>query len=338
MLRNSLIMVAVCVTLLHDGSALAKPSPEPAQPPAGYRQLLSEALTEFEAKNWPEAKALFEKAHGLYPNARTLRGLGMVAFAARRYVDTIRYLSSALEHPTRPLTDAHRKHAQSMIDQSNTFVGRFSVALSPSDAGLLVDGQPARLEADGSLALDPGEHELVASAAAHIEAVRKLSVSGGERGSITLSLRPVVTQVAASSQPRVATSSANVAAEKLPERRPRLWTWVALGGAGAFAVAALAFHLHGQSEYDEIVKTCLAMENKGCEPRQKEQLLDDSSITTMDVLTNTGLGLAGASLITAAVLFFVEGDHGSDDIVSKSADAHARVEIGPQGVRLQGVF
>ncbi|MEY4512912.1 MAG: hypothetical protein RLZZ450_5034 [Pseudomonadota bacterium] len=49
----------------------------------GYRETIAEALIEYEAHNYLEARTLFERAHKLYPNARTLRGLAVVAFELR---------------------------------------------------------------------------------------------------------------------------------------------------------------------------------------------------------------------------------------------------------------
>lgn len=339
----SSVCCIVCMALLHasihTSTVLAKPSDDEPAPPAGYTQVLRDALAESEAENWPEAKALFEKAHALYPNARTLRGLGMVAFAARRYVDSIDYLRSALAHEVRPLTEAQRAHAQGLINQSNTFVGRFTLALTPSESALLVDGKPARFEEPGVLILDPGEHELVASAPEHVESVRKLSVSGGEQGTVTIELRPVANEAATPATPLVLVQKD--AAKKAPEDAPaRLWTWVALGSAGAFGVAALAFHLNGQGENQDIIDECRAMDGGECTPKQKRDFIADSSIGAMDVLTNLSLGLAGASLVTAGVLFLAEGGSAgpSTEQEPEPAKASARLQLSPTGVQVYGTF
>ncbi|HEX6239538.1 MAG TPA: hypothetical protein VFZ61_01540, partial [Polyangiales bacterium] len=48
--------------------------------PPGYADAIEQALSELEAANYPEAREEFQRAHAIYPNARTLRGLGMVEF------------------------------------------------------------------------------------------------------------------------------------------------------------------------------------------------------------------------------------------------------------------
>src|SRR5688572_888187 len=51
-----------------------------------YKRAVEEALKEYGLGHFEEARSLFRRAHGIYPNARTLRGLGMVEFELRHYV------------------------------------------------------------------------------------------------------------------------------------------------------------------------------------------------------------------------------------------------------------
>src|SRR4051812_11159906 len=57
-----------------------------------YRGLLNEAVSEYDARRYEEARALFRRAHELSPNARTLRGIGMASFELREYVEALRAL------------------------------------------------------------------------------------------------------------------------------------------------------------------------------------------------------------------------------------------------------
>jgi len=63
---------------------------------AEYMEIVGEALQEFDAGAWVDARASFRHAHRLQPNARTFRGLGMVAYELREYVDAVRYLERAM--------------------------------------------------------------------------------------------------------------------------------------------------------------------------------------------------------------------------------------------------
>ncbi len=107
----------------------------------------------------------------------------------------------------------------------------------------------------------------------------------------------------------------------------RLWTWVALGGAVAFGGAAVAFGLTADSQYDKLMKKC----PEGCTDEQIEKEIDDSGVETSDLLANISLGLSGACLAGAVVLYFVE-----EPAASESAEL--AVGIGPGAVLVSGRF
>jgi hypothetical protein len=111
----------------------------------------------------------------------------------------------------------------------------------------------------------------------------------------------------------------------------RLWTWVALGGAGAFGAAALVFWLNGDAQYEALGETC----ESGCTDEQIEEEIDDSGVQTSDLLTNVSLGLSGALLTTAVVLFFVEGDGGAG---ADESAGEMELGAGPGGILLRGAF
>lgn len=80
----------------------------------------------------------------------------------------------------------------------------------------------------------------------------------------------------------------------------RFWTWIAAGSAGALALGALVVGLNAQSKFDELETTC--------KPACADS--DVSAVKTRAVVADVLWGFAGAALVTAAVLFFVEGSSG----------------------------
>src|SRR5262245_5250782 len=62
-----------------------------------YRTTIEGAVEAYSQQRYDEALGLFLKAHALSPSARTLRGIGLASFETRRYVDSIRYLTGALQ-------------------------------------------------------------------------------------------------------------------------------------------------------------------------------------------------------------------------------------------------
>src|SRR5262245_19269943 len=122
--------------------------------------LIGDAVAEYDAGHFQEARALFRQAHERQPTARTLRGIGMCSFELRDYVEATRALTQSLREQRRPLTSEQKRHAEALLARAHTFVGRYTVKVKPEGASLFVDGKPADLETDGVLLLPFGRHQL----------------------------------------------------------------------------------------------------------------------------------------------------------------------------------
>jgi len=154
--------------------------------------LIGDAVAEYEAGHYQEARALFRQAHEKSPTARTLRGIGMASFELRDYVEATRALTGSLRDTRRPLTAEQKRHAEALLARAHTFVGRFTMKLKPAGASLFVDGHPAELEPEGILLLAFGRHQLSlrCSTCAPAEKDEEINVAGGERREIELALAP----------------------------------------------------------------------------------------------------------------------------------------------------
>ena len=184
--------LAACIAALAlTGSAFAQDAPAPAPVPAAqpaYENAIAQAVAEFGAGRWEEARALFKRAHQIEPNARTLRGMGMTAFELRMYVVALRELEAAVQDTRKPLTEAQRRSAQALIERTNAFVGRHQLVLEPAHAKPYVDGQPVQFEPGAVVLLDIGEHELRVVADGYRTATRRLRVEGGQRAVLRVTL------------------------------------------------------------------------------------------------------------------------------------------------------
>jgi hypothetical protein len=220
-----------------------------AEPPpavqASYRGIVARAVSEFDTGQIAEARALFLRAHELWPSARTLRTLGMTAFELRMYPRAVEELQAALDDPRRPLPQDQRTQVQTLIEQARGFVGRYRVRLSPRDAELLVDGVPHGVD---GIVLSVGEHTLLARAPGYGELRRGLTVQGREDEELALSLEaatPPLARAAATAPPPngVAESpgagsppsgaAARVPAAAKTDEPNRLPMFIAFGAAGA---------------------------------------------------------------------------------------------------------
>ena len=227
--------------------------------PPGYRRAIGEALSEYRLGHFPEARALFTEAHQIYPNARTLRGLGMAAFELRNYRESIEYLEQALASEVKPLDGRLRGETESLLQRANRFVARIRLVLSPPDTAVTIDHHPVRLPpADKPLLIEPGLHVFEFNAEGHQSEQREIDVKGREIVTWTIQLAelpppppppapaavavPDPAQVAARAEPEpppmMQASEPAIPAE--PPKRPvykNPWLWVGVGiGVTALAV------------------------------------------------------------------------------------------------------
>ncbi|MEY4515083.1 MAG: hypothetical protein RLZZ450_7205 [Pseudomonadota bacterium] len=158
--------------------------------PPGYREAILEAVAEYEAQNYLEARSLFLKAHAILPNARTYRGLGVVSFELRRYSETIAFLESALASDQKRLDDTMRSEAERLLARAWTFVAQLEITLDLGDARVAIDGAEATPLPE-RLLLDVGTHQLEFQAPGYRSVHRSLAVVGGERRAWNISLSKV---------------------------------------------------------------------------------------------------------------------------------------------------
>jgi len=227
--------VAACVLLslaVHGVNAQAMPlQPQPAE----YQTLIDQALTEYEARNFAEARALFTKAHAVYPNARTLRGLGMVAFELKAYSESITRLEAALVAQVKPLAGELRSETQELLARAKAFVARYELDIKPElhDTQIVVDGMPVERDPHQGFTLSVGDHILQVQAPGYEEQKRALSVRGGEVERIVIELKQ------APAAPRLATSAQPKREERSVLSSPWLWTGVGVLVAGGVLAAVL---------------------------------------------------------------------------------------------------
>jgi hypothetical protein len=281
-----------------------------------YQRAIATALSEYQLEHWDEAEALFARAHALKPSARTERGIGLAAFENRKYALAVSHLHSALVDSRRPLTARQRKEVERALAQASTFVARMTVSVEPQNAALTLDGGPLLLAADGELLLDPGEHELVASAPGHEQRSVRIEAAGGMRRAVQIRLR----------------SFLQLNGEAAQAEQPGLrWTWVAAAGVPVFGALALGFWLSGQDQLDDIAAACRV--KAGCSEGEIAQRVDHANLHAHATWTNVFLALTIAAGGSAATLFAIES--GADG--SERAPA-AAIVVAPGAVTVQGRF
>lgn len=268
----------------------AKQEPKSSENPA-YRAAIDEALSEFDRGNWDEALALFRRAHAIEPNARTLRGIGFCLFEIRQYVAATRHLEQAMADTRSPLSPAQRSSTQQVLDRAAAFVAHVSVTLSPVDARLLVDGQEVPADASGALQLDPGEHELSASAPGHSPRVLRVSVQSGRNDPIQLELTPDAAgpEPVAVQAPAPAGDVAPSTTDRTALKRNLMISGFSVAGAGI--VVGTVLGVITLTRKDDLEKNCPGNE---CPPAEADRLDSAKGLALGSTLS---LAIAGAGAV-----------------------------------------
>jgi hypothetical protein len=314
-----------------------------------YRQTTDEAVREFDAGHWEEARALFKRAHEISPSARTLRGMGMAAFEMRMYVQAIRELDASLREPRKPLDADLRTQVQQLIAKARGFVGHVKLVLEPAEAKPLIDGREPESEPDGSVFLDVGTHVISATAEGHKPTNLRLRVEGGMDQAVRVALEPLLAvqpmvpaldalQSAPPPQPSVVSAAVQKPSGRPPARGDfGTSAWIALAGAGGFGIASGVFWLVGEGQYKDLKDP-----KTGCSPNCSEQQISDSGVKTSDLLTDVFLGLAAVSGLASGVLFAIDaGRSGEHDALAREQPSSAvslSLHVAPSGAALKGAF
>ncbi|MGD8860658.1 MAG: hypothetical protein PVI30_11670 [Myxococcales bacterium] len=283
---------------------------------AEYDQAIEIGLQEMQLGNYAEAYAAMLRAHQVYPNARTLRALGIAAFELKRYVTSMRHLRAALDSEEKPLTPELREEVEHLLGRVNTYIDRIEVTVVPAEAELRVDGKPPVRDEDGRVLLTVGEHLLRATHPGHQPAQVKVQADGSSNANVTLQL---VSSAAVASGGETATGGTSV------DSTQRTWGWITLGAAGVFAVGsgvALGVRESAVADYN----------SDRCAPMPSVQCADEAdTVDSAETFAFVGAGLAGAAAVTGVVLLLT-----APDGESESAGADLSCGIGVLSLHCSG--
>jgi hypothetical protein len=299
-----------------------KDATEPAEP-AGYTELLDQALEERNAGHFEEAHALFARAHAMFPNARTLRALGMVEFDLRDYRTSVEYLEQALASQVRPLTAPMRQSVSELLERAKGFLGKVALSVEPSDAQVELDGAPIQL-GDQPLLLNFGEHTFDITASGFARATRKVNVRAGEPQTLHVVLD------AEAPSATTTTADASRASEPAASQHdrtdgPGALPWVLVGISGALMVTGGVLVGLAQGDIAEVEDA-----KRGTRWSEVADAYDAAPVKSGIGFALLGVGAAGlvGSLIWAL--------RGPSEKPAQTAALH--VGLSPAGACLSGAF
>lgn len=321
--RSTACQLACGVLLWTVAAGTRAQQPESAE----YRELVAQALDEYQRGNFSEAKVYFSQAHALSPSARTMRGLGLSAYEMRDYVDAIGWFERALEATVRPLTGTMREEATRLLDRSGTFVSRLRVYVSPDNAVIRIDSQPVQKDADGMVLLGPGTHELVAEAPDHEPLTRSVRTVSGERIRLDLALSPRET---GEKTPELALADSEPQTEESAAQRvdddgsSRAGPWIVIAASGTVAVTGAVLLAVALDAKDTV-------EHPTGDTPQYDQAADER-VLPMSTAGIAALAIGGAGLIGGFVWLLTSA--GEPERAANSP----HFELTPSGVRVRGRF
>jgi hypothetical protein len=301
--RSILWFACIAVGALHSGRALA----EDALSTAEHDALIASAVEAAQQNQLQLARERLARANALVRSARTLRGLGVVAFRMERYAEAFVRLSEALREPSRPLDDELRAATTALAERASARVGFYALEVNvPVES--TVDGAPALVDERGALVVDEGRHTAVFTAPAHVPKRVDFETRGGVTERWLVELKPLLAEAAVAPSPGAAES---VRAERPPPLAPSparterdyTVTWVALAAVPVSLLGAGLAWSRAEDTGERLAATC---DTRRCTPEQREQLIDASSLSTYETLTNVALTAAAVSLVVAGVTYFVE--------------------------------
>lgn len=215
--------------------------------PAAYEAEIDLALHEYALRNYQEARVHLAQAHRIFPNARTLRGLGNVEFELRNYGEAVQYLRAALGSDVRPLDPELRAETEKILRRAAAYVGEVHVEIQPNTATVMVDGTTIASGPSTSLALMVGDHVLEFHALGRISERRVVRVVGGEQASLRIVLELADSPGAPhSGRPQPFTQDQGEGRTRDAPLYKKWWLWTAVGAVVAATAVGLALGLRAE--------------------------------------------------------------------------------------------
>ena len=284
-----------------------------AQAKAKAQSLLTEGSASYERGNYADALEKFKAAFAAYDSPKLLFNIGQANRDLGRPVEALeafeQFLVGTLDAAPETIADAKR----SVVELQNR-LGRLRIECQTANATISLDGKDVGLTPLSRLLwATPGRHQVTARHWGFTPAIESVEVRLGSVQSVPIVLLAPAANAAGS---EVSPSESSATQSELTLKEPkstdavsrgwwmgRKWTWVAAGSAVVFSAGAIAAGVLMQSKYDSLNSSCgSASPNQlGCSGS------DVSGVTTRRNVANVMWALAGASAVTAGILFFVEG-------------------------------
>jgi len=297
---------------------------------SGYEQLIQRGVAQYQQGHWHEARGLFQQAHQLQPNARTLRGLGMTSYQLGEFVQALGFFEQSLVSPQRPLGADLRAEVTRYLREAERLVARLQLQIEPEHATVTIDGAATPPNGDGVILLEAGPHELAVRASGHVPLSRRLVAKQGQELYLQLVLRAQETVATAAGAVLPPPPSAaeemelGTGREREPQHDESLAPFVVVGVASAVVVTGGVLLGVALAEKAEI---------EGAPRGSRTWSETESAFERVPVFSAVGAVMLGVGgLGVAAGLAW----HWWPEAETRGAGVEVGLEVG--GARMQGRF
>jgi hypothetical protein len=301
---------------------------------AEYQQLINDALNEYDRGSWEESAALFRRAHELRPSARTLRGLGLTAYEARRYPDSIRYLNDALTDTRHPLTPKQRDDIEATLERARLFVGYLELQVEPAGATVIINGQDARPDASGTVITDVGWLDVEGRADGYETLTKRIRMNAGDHQTLELKLTPpppppaavVAAPAPAVMAPRPEAAPPAAASQPAADSSSpyATWKWVTAGAAVAALSTGAALLIIQKTKAPAYNRDCVSSSNPPDDCGDRKALLGGTLWTGSIIGLSVGAGLGALS----ALLFGLDANYGTERSTAWACSGAGTIGVG----------
>jgi hypothetical protein len=282
-----------------------------AQAKAKAQNLLTEGSALYEKGDYAEALEKFQAAFTAYDSPKLLFNIGQANRDLGRPVEALEAFEQFLIGARDAAPDAI-EDAKKSVDELQTKLGRLRVECQTENATISLDGRDVGLTPLTKLLwATPGRHQVTARHWSFSPAIENVEIRAGTVLPVRVVLQVPVANAphVQPSQPEPAAGGVDLSSKELPPTPSgrgwwmgRTWTWVAVGSAALFSAGAGVAGLAMQSKYDSLNKSCGSTSGRsGCSES------DISAVAARRNIANVMWAMAGASVATAGMLFFVEG-------------------------------
>lgn len=282
----------------------------------------NEAVAHMDQKRYDAACPLLKQSHALDPSSGTLLNLGdcyeqlgLTASAYRAFEEAKALSVSSGKSDRASVAEVRMRKLAKVLR-------RLSVSLPaerPQNLAIRVDGEPLAISGETTeLIVDPGTHELLASAPGYVES--RVSVVAPEPGLTTGVSVPPLTPLSS------LTSAPNDGSDGTSRFSSREIAAMITGGIGVVGVVVgSVFGLSSRAKHEESDRYC---SGNVCRDQRGVELMNEAR--SAGNASTVGFVVGGVALGTAATLWFLQlpGDGG----------AATQVGLGPGAVQVRGVW